>query len=44
MIVNDISEIDLSNLKKNGIKFIVFDKDNTLTKTYDNYFYNEKII
>ena len=37
--VKDISEIDWSALKSNGIKYVVFDKDNTLTIPYESKFY-----
>ena len=37
--INTIAEINFKNLKKNGIKFIIFDKDNTLTKPYSKGFH-----
>lgn len=33
--VKTINEIHFENLRKNGIKYIVFDKDNTLTVPYE---------
>ena len=40
VIVKDITELNPENLKLIGIKYIVFDKDNTLTITHGNKFYN----
>ena len=37
--VKTINEINFRNLRKNGIKYIVFDKDNTLTYAYENKFH-----
>lgn len=41
VIVKDITELNPENLKQIGIQYIVFDKDNTLTITHENKFYNE---
>ena len=43
IVVDDISKIDYKKLKNAGIHYIVFDKDNTLTKQDEFKFYNEKI-
>lgn len=39
----DISKLDFPALKHLGIKFLVFDKDNTLTKTYSPDYYSISI-
>ena len=41
LIVKDITELIPETLKQSGIKYIVFDKDNTLTITHKNEFYND---
>jgi predicted HAD superfamily phosphohydrolase YqeG len=41
LIIKDITELNPEILKHNGIKFIVFDKDNTLTITHKNEYYND---
>ena len=41
VIVKDITELNPENLKQLGIEYIVFDKDNTLTITHGNEFYND---
>lgn len=37
--LNSINSIDVDELKNAGIKYIVFDKDQTLTSTYSNVFH-----
>ncbi|CAI2380091.1 unnamed protein product [Moneuplotes crassus] len=37
--ISTISEINFYKLRKNGIKYIVFDKDNTLTLPYEKKFH-----
>ena len=39
--VRTIADINFEALRKNGIKYIVFDKDNTLTLPYEKDIYHE---
>jgi phosphatidylglycerophosphatase GEP4 len=34
--LNNLSELDVERLKAKGIKYIVFDKDNTLTRAFED--------
>ena len=35
LVISDISEIDWQKLHSQGFKFVIFDKDNTLTAPYE---------
>ena len=41
--VHCVSDINYNKLHSTGIRFVVFDKDNTLTKPYERHFFNDKI-
>lgn len=43
LIVRDISQINFKYLHEIGIKYLVFDKDNTLTITEHSNIYNNSI-
>lgn len=41
LIIKNINHLCIDHLKSNGIKAIAFDKDNTLTKPFDNILHPE---
>jgi predicted HAD superfamily phosphohydrolase YqeG len=43
IISKNITEIDYKSLKEKGIKYLIFDKDNTLTLTYQSNFHSPQI-
>jgi phosphatidylglycerophosphatase GEP4 len=43
LIIKDVKSIDYKKLREIGIKYVVFDKDNTLTETYKMNYYNDTI-
>lgn len=38
-----LCDLDFSKLKKEGIEFLIFDKDNTLSETYKMNYYNSQV-
>ena len=41
--ITNVKFIDFEDLKAKGIRYLVFDKDNTLTKTYEFNYYDHEI-
>lgn|SRR3990167_3856243 len=42
-VVTDVTLISFINLKNSGYKYVIFDKDNTLTAPYSEEFYSDSI-
>ena len=41
--LKDVSKVDWSLLKSKNIKYVIFDKDNTLTEAYKDDYFSEEI-
>ena len=43
IIVDGVWDVDYQNLRKRGVKYVVFDKDNTLTKHLDRNWFSKDV-